>query len=300
MRYRETQLDALIDAINATGYGLTHGIQTRVDETVEFVSPRMRAGNIYVNRNIIGAVVGVQPFGGEGLSGTGPKAGGPLYLPRLCRQRSGIGRAEGAARAGSNSGVAWQRDGAAMSLPADDRARALCDWLAARPSDAELARRCRIHLQRRPPAGPEVLPGPTGERNSYALVPRSRVLCLGETRADLLEQLAVVLTAGARAAWPTGVEVARWLAELPGAVRDRVSTVADPFGDDVDAALIEASAERVAVWGRRLAERAGPIVALHVLPADAGAFEIERLLVERTLSVNTAAAGGNASLMTIG
>jgi RHH-type proline utilization regulon transcriptional repressor/proline dehydrogenase/delta 1-pyrroline-5-carboxylate dehydrogenase len=86
MRFREGKLDALIEALNATGYGLTHGIQTRVDETVDFVCKRIRAGNIYVNRNIIGAVVGVQPFGGEGLSGTGPKAGGPLYLWRLVRE----------------------------------------------------------------------------------------------------------------------------------------------------------------------------------------------------------------------
>jgi len=84
-------------------------------------------------------------------------------------------------------------------------------------------------------------------------------------------------------------------------VRERVSTVADPPRAPIDAALIEASVERAADWSRRLAARAGPIVALHVLPADrAGAFEIERLMIERTLSVNTAAAGGNASLMTIG
>ena len=88
VRFREGELGALVDAINATGYGLTHGIHTRIDETVDFVVPRIRAGNVYVNRNIIGAVVGVQPFGGEGLSGTGPKAGGPLYLWRLVRERA--------------------------------------------------------------------------------------------------------------------------------------------------------------------------------------------------------------------
>jgi len=146
-----------------------------------------------------------------------------------------------------------------------------------------------------------VLPGPTGERNTYALVPRSLVLCLGASRSDLLEQLAVVLAAGARAACPAGDAAARWIAELPGAVRERVSSIAaGSLAAPIDAALIEASTERVATWSRRLAERAGPIVALHVLPADGSPFEIERLLVERTLSVNTAAAGGNASLMTIG
>ena len=83
VRFRRDGLDALVDAINATGYGLTLGIQSRIDETIERLVARARVGNIYVNRNIIGAVVGVQPFGGEGLSGTGPKAGGPCYLRRL-------------------------------------------------------------------------------------------------------------------------------------------------------------------------------------------------------------------------
>jgi RHH-type transcriptional regulator, proline utilization regulon repressor / proline dehydrogenase / delta 1-pyrroline-5-carboxylate dehydrogenase len=86
VRFREGELPQLIDALNAAGYGLTHGIQTRIDETVELVCKRIRAGNIYVNRNIIGAVVGVQPFGGEALSGTGPKAGGPHYVWRLVRE----------------------------------------------------------------------------------------------------------------------------------------------------------------------------------------------------------------------
>jgi delta 1-pyrroline-5-carboxylate dehydrogenase len=85
VHWHRDELPALIDAINATGYALTHGIHTRIDETVESILAGIRAGNVYVNRNIIGAVVGVQPFGGHRLSGTGPKAGGPLYLRRLVR-----------------------------------------------------------------------------------------------------------------------------------------------------------------------------------------------------------------------
>ena len=74
--------------VNATGYGLTLGMHSRIDETVERIRAAARVGNIYVNRNMIGAVVGVQPFGGEGLSGTGPKAGGPHYLHRFAVERS--------------------------------------------------------------------------------------------------------------------------------------------------------------------------------------------------------------------
>ncbi|MEO5861024.1 MAG: bifunctional proline dehydrogenase/L-glutamate gamma-semialdehyde dehydrogenase PutA [Burkholderiales bacterium] len=87
IRYGGAQLDSVIDAINATGYGLTLGIQSRIDMTIRHIQTRARVGNIYVNRNMIGAVVGSQPFGGEGLSGTGPKAGGPHYLLRFAAER---------------------------------------------------------------------------------------------------------------------------------------------------------------------------------------------------------------------
>jgi RHH-type proline utilization regulon transcriptional repressor/proline dehydrogenase/delta 1-pyrroline-5-carboxylate dehydrogenase len=86
--WRADALDALVDAINALGYGLTLGIHSRVDATIDRIVSRVRVGNVYVNRNMIGAVVGVQPFGGEGLSGTGPKAGGPHYLPRFAVERT--------------------------------------------------------------------------------------------------------------------------------------------------------------------------------------------------------------------
>jgi len=88
LRYRARDLEALVDAVNATGYGLTLGIHTRLDGTVARVRSRARVGNVYVNRNMIGAVVGVQPFGGVGLSGTGPKAGGPYYLHRFAAEQT--------------------------------------------------------------------------------------------------------------------------------------------------------------------------------------------------------------------
>jgi RHH-type proline utilization regulon transcriptional repressor/proline dehydrogenase/delta 1-pyrroline-5-carboxylate dehydrogenase len=88
IRFRATELDAVIDDINATGYGLTVGLHSRIDTSIDYIHARLKVGNAYVNRNQIGAVVGVQPFGGEGLSGTGPKAGGPRYLHRFATERS--------------------------------------------------------------------------------------------------------------------------------------------------------------------------------------------------------------------
>ncbi len=88
VRWKADQLDAVVDAINATGYGLTLGVHSRIDATIDRIVSRAKVGNIYVNRNQIGAVVGVQPFGGQGLSGTGPKAGGPHYLPRFATEKT--------------------------------------------------------------------------------------------------------------------------------------------------------------------------------------------------------------------
>jgi len=88
IRWKADQLDQVIDAINATGFGLTLGIHSRIDATIDHIVSRVKVGNAYVNRNQIGAVVGVQPFGGQGLSGTGPKAGGPHYLPRFATEKT--------------------------------------------------------------------------------------------------------------------------------------------------------------------------------------------------------------------
>jgi RHH-type proline utilization regulon transcriptional repressor/proline dehydrogenase/delta 1-pyrroline-5-carboxylate dehydrogenase len=88
VRFRQDRLEQLLDGIDGLGYGLTLGIHSRIDSTVRHIHRRLRIGNTYVNRNMIGAVVGVQPFGGERLSGTGPKAGGPHYLPRFATERT--------------------------------------------------------------------------------------------------------------------------------------------------------------------------------------------------------------------
>jgi len=105
VEWEGTELDALVDAINASGYGLTMGIHSRIDATIARIASRARVGNLYVNRNMIGAVVGVQPFGGEGLSGTGPKAGGPHYLARFAVERV---RTVNTAAAGGNAALLAQ------------------------------------------------------------------------------------------------------------------------------------------------------------------------------------------------
>jgi RHH-type proline utilization regulon transcriptional repressor/proline dehydrogenase/delta 1-pyrroline-5-carboxylate dehydrogenase len=152
------------------------------------------AGNVYVNRNMVGAVVGVQPFGGEGLSGTGPKAGGPLYLYRLL-----------AARPEDVLPVHCTAPMASTKHPLHRAAlRALMDWAASAGRQARLCGRTHGCAWRS--GASVVLPGPTGERNVYSIAPRSSVLCLANDDADRLVQLAAVLAVGSRAIWPADAQ----------------------------------------------------------------------------------------------
>jgi RHH-type proline utilization regulon transcriptional repressor/proline dehydrogenase/delta 1-pyrroline-5-carboxylate dehydrogenase len=107
VRYRASELARMIEAIAVSGYGLTLGIHSRIDETIEEIVTKLQVGNIYVNRNMIGAVVGVQPFGGHGLSGTGPKAGGPHYLSRFATEQT---ITVNTAAAGGNAALMAQED----------------------------------------------------------------------------------------------------------------------------------------------------------------------------------------------
>jgi len=292
VRYRREELDGLVGQINGTGYGLTMGLHTRIDETIARVLDAAHAGNVYVNRNMVGAVVGVQPFGGEGLSGTGPKAGGPLYLYRLLSQRP----QDAARRATRGEGDA--ADAGPWDLP--PALRGLARWAQQQEGTPGLAALCRHFADLAPSGQPRVLAGPTGERNVYSLVPRQAVLCLAQREEDRLVQLAAVLAAGSRAIWPEDA----WIlaARLPAEVQARVAIARDWTAPEVafDAVLFHGSTDDLGRVRRQLAERPGPIVSVERLEPGDTAVALERLLVERSLSVNTAAAGGNATLMTMG
>jgi RHH-type proline utilization regulon transcriptional repressor/proline dehydrogenase/delta 1-pyrroline-5-carboxylate dehydrogenase len=296
LSYERESLPALLGQINATGYGLTGGVHTRIDETVVQVASTLRAGNLYVNRNVVGAVVGVQPFGGEGLSGTGPKAGGPLYLLRVLAAAPADAARRAVAEAGPDATAPVRGFDLGGGVPA--AAEALAAWADAQ-GDGALAAAARA-LPARSPAGRwRSLPGPTGEANLYAVLAREHVLCLAAGDAARLRLLAAVLAVGGRAVWPADAQ-ALW-ARLPEVVQERVLLAQDWTRGDVplDAALHAGPAASLQAAALALAARPGPIVTL--VQADAaGGVPLERLVAERSLSVNTAAAGGNASLMTIG
>ncbi|AOG25302.1 trifunctional transcriptional regulator/proline dehydrogenase/L-glutamate gamma-semialdehyde dehydrogenase [Acidovorax sp. RAC01] len=295
VRYARNDLDQLLDQINATGYGLTQGVHTRIDETIARVVNRAHAGNVYVNRNMVGAVVGVQPFGGDGLSGTGPKAGGPLYLLRLLSQRPADALARTFAEADRTT------------APDDSQRQRLLQPLAVlqqwaqTEGNAALAATCQRFAADTQSGTARTLPGPTGERNVYTLAPRQHVLCLAQEERDLMVQTAAVLATGGTALWPG--ERAALRSRLPVAVQAQVTlqdNVLESGSAALDAVLHHGDAASLQTVCQALARRAGPIVTVTSLAPGATDVPLERLLMERALSVNTAAAGGNASLMTIG
>ncbi|WP_323666543.1 trifunctional transcriptional regulator/proline dehydrogenase/L-glutamate gamma-semialdehyde dehydrogenase [Pectobacterium punjabense] len=289
IRYQSQQLDTVIEQINAAGYGLTLGVHTRIDETIQRVMNRAKVGNQYVNRNMVGAVVGVQPFGGEGLSGTGPKAGGPLYLYRLLAHRP-----DGALAA------EFAQQNREQALLAG--LRALEDW-AISGERHDLAALCQRYKEHSVSGTTLQLSGPTGESNTYTLSPRERILCLADNEDDRLIQAAAVLATGGKLLWPEGEQEKTLYERLPQKVQSCIQLVHDwQRHDEVSfhGVIYHGDADRLRQISEALAERDGPIVLLLGYTQGDTHVQLERLLTERSLSINTAAAGGNASLMAIG
>ena len=254
-------LDAVLRAIEARGYGLTFGLHTRLEERAESVASRVRVGNAYVNRNQIGAVVGSQPFGGEGLSGTGPKAGGPRYVARM----TAAPRPEARDRESTD---AQRADGA----PVPDAAlRAAMDALPPTPREALETLR---------------LPGPTGEENALGTHPRGPILCLGPGAERAAEQARQARACGC----PALVVAAGASGEhaLGGTVEPEALTVLEGVA-------------AVAWWGgeaearalrRALAARPGALTPL-LTAADLA----PGCTLERHVCTDTTAAGGDAALI---
>ncbi len=290
--FEADDIDRVIAAINARGYGLTFALHTRIDARVQHVVDGVHAGNIYVNRNQIGAVVGSQPFGGEGLSGTGPKAGGPHYLHRF--RKAVAAPAQPAAPVAATVPLQALRDH--MPDPARDR------W-SGRPDRIEILRK---HLRGKAAAaiaaaaavefGPADLAGPTGEANTLRLAARGRALCLGPDGETLLAQAVQALAAGnAVLAVARGARAA--LAPLigkglPVEVLEGGLDPADLGEIAVDVVASAAGPEALRLLRVALAGRDGALVRLVTQPIDPVAYAHER-----AVCVDTTAAGGNASLL---
>ena len=291
-------VDQVIDQINALGYGLTLGLQTRIDSRAQRLADRARIGNVYVNRNIIGAVVGVQPFGGEGLSGTGPKAGGPNYLKRFCAEPV-------AANANANANISAN---AKLELKFGGTAKADLQGLQhAYEAWSETPLKTRVDILRRATGldalcdaaaaqfAEAVLPGPTGESNTLRQHGRGVIACIGPDAACVT----AALLAGNAVAWVGGSNETREMLIEIGLPPRALAVLGE---DALESLLADPLLAGVALAGaapaalqQRLAARAGAILPL--IGSAGHARQLYRFAAEQTLTVNTAAAGGNAALL---
>lgn len=340
IRFKESQLDEVIEQINTTGFGLTMGIHTRIEDRAEDLAARVRAGNIYVNRNMIGAIVGVQPFGGRGLSGTGPKAGGPNYLTRLVREKhtpdeedmnyetkANIDMVElGAAQehvdnimelalkaeriwrtTALNDRISVMRQLLAK-IATVDIVEELADDLAKSLSDSR-SQLTRIEKMLKKP---KVLPGPTGESNLLYLEPRGCVVCYADKDTvfsfwlmSIVSALAVgntVITAVSDLFFEEAKAIQDKLIQCGGAEgvlqvvkHDKLNALLHHA--DIAGAVVDSNSARMGYFSKQLAEREGAI--LPVISAEYNDTLIQRLVTEKTISIDTTASGGNTSLMTL-
>ena len=368
VRYRGDRLDQVVESINRTGYGLTMGVHSRIDETWRQVYERARVGNTYVNRNQIGAIVGVQPFGGQGLSGTGPKAGGPLYLQRFVAERpvDGAGAAAANGQGATGPGATALADKLVARQPLmrafetlDKHGR---EWLAApdeRAATLEAAadvfesgpkglRGVKAAADDEPGRGadflrvyaaqvesefvqPMQLPGPTGERNEMSFWPKGAISCLALDAAHglsaLIAQAGAALAAGNTALlWHPEAGAAEAVAKVfhdagvPGWALQAVPVGKDaPLSDVVASLQVQGVAFAGAFQTAKeinaaLAATDGPIRPLMIFretpeaegeeigqgqPVASSPHYLHRFVHERSLSVDTTASGGNASLLSI-
>ena len=283
LRFKREALPELIDALNATGYALTGGAHSRIDATIELVSGRLAAGNIYINRNIIGAVVGVQPFGGHASLRHGAESGRAALSEAPARERARrlAAAAGGRPRARRRS----LRAGAGATRPS-----------AISPSSAPRSRAPRA-------SGSSIeLPGPVGERNLYSLIPRGTVLCDAASEAAMIAQDRLRARGGQsrRPRRPRRRGAAR-RAAAGAANRRRSGRGRGSHRRRADrprrrGACSTCSRPWPPARGRSPASSA-------IRPRRCAAATrppLDFLVNERSICINTTAAGGNASLMTIG
>ncbi len=242
--FKPQDLPEIVGAINASGYGLTFGLHTRIDERIESLAASLRVGNVYVNRNQIGAIVGSQPFGGEGLSGTGPKAGGPNYLKRFTRTEI------------ASNDAAEPVNGPPLEKAALEAA------LGVAPRPAAETVLCRIDM-----------PGVTGESNRLSIHPRGIVLCLGPGKAAAGAQAALAKREGCTA-----------LTLVPGGDCDGVATpeLLGSLQTAFDAVMFWGPDDQAQDLRRALAGRDGPIVPLVTEKDAPERLHVERHLCVNT------------------
>jgi len=340
VRFKGDEIESVIDNINGTGFGLTMGIHSRIEHRAIELAKRSRAGNIYINRNMIGAIVGVQPFGGRGLSGTGPKAGGPNYLTRLVKEKATPNEAQFSVTAEQEKTLtgdvnAQQESVLLMNKAAlaeknwrlaDLNTRISCvrqllakiahvgivDDLADDLNETLATARSQLIDIEKLMKAPKKLPGPTGESNILYLENRGNIICFADENVSFHFWVLSIVTALA-----TGNTVIAVVSDLyydeALVFRDKFIATGAEKGvlqvaklrhletmlkhDALAGVVVDSQCDRKHYISEKLAERTGAI--LPVITSEYYDNLIQRLLTEKTISIDTTASGGNTSLMTL-
>ena len=340
VRFKGNEIENIVDKINGTGFGLTMGIHTRIEHRAHELAKLSRAGNVYINRNMIGAIVGVQPFGGRGLSGTGPKAGGPNYLSRLVKEKATpdaeefnllpsqtvalVGDEQSKVEANlfmeqaKSAEKEWRltqlntRISCVRQLLAKIAHVDIVDELAEDLNDTLTLSRAQLisiekHLKK-----PKILPGPTGEANTLYLENRGNIICFADKNVSFHFWVLSIVTALA-----TGNTVVSVVSDLyyEEALAFRDKFIATGVGKHVfqvarlrhlstmlthpalSGVVVDSNCDRKHYISENLAERHGAI--LPVISSEYFDNLIQRLVTEKTVSIDTTASGGNTSLMTL-
>lgn len=343
IRYHANDLEKMIETINSTGFGLTFGIHSRIEERVQWLANIIRVGNVYINRNMVGAVVGVQPFGGRGLSGTGPKAGGPNYLSRLMIEKAtpnpkevndtvveldsdkALCGDEQSDREASELMLNAQAVEKTWRLTSLNTRTSLVRQLLAKIATVDIveemaedlnatlatARAQLINIEKKLKK-PLLLPGPTGEMNLLYYEPRGILVCFADKNVtfeywtmSIVSALALgntVISVVSDFFYDEAMAFVKKFAQLESP--DNVLQVARLrhmeallMNDQLAGVVIDSKSERSSYLSSQLANRSGAI--LPVITAEYNDNLIQRLLVEKVVSINTTAFGGNRYLLSL-
>jgi RHH-type proline utilization regulon transcriptional repressor/proline dehydrogenase/delta 1-pyrroline-5-carboxylate dehydrogenase len=283
IRYENDQFDNIIDEINSTGFGLTCGIHSRIEKRAKQLYHRIKAGNIYINRNMIGAVVGVQPFGGEGLSGTGPKAGGPLYLERLV----------------INPEVPFNAQNILNATPTKIN-NFIIQLTECGVSKTDIQELLKYALN----IGKNILlnkkisfTGPTGEDNFMIFEPRGNGILYADNIIEYSKQIICCLTTN-NIVYMIEDDITSKFKPLVNKDINIVTNITNIY--NLNFALISNNVNDQITIKQNLANRNGSLVVVFNQLTDTSYYPICFLTTERTISNNTTATGGNIELISLG
>jgi RHH-type proline utilization regulon transcriptional repressor/proline dehydrogenase/delta 1-pyrroline-5-carboxylate dehydrogenase len=281
IRYESNSIKELIKEINSTGYGLTQGLHSRIEDRIEYLTNNIHAGNFYINRNMIGATVGVQPFGGEGLSGTGPKAGGPLYLYRLVKSQY------------DPYGKYKLRD---YNFDKFTKFINKIDEVITDVEQKNHLLNYADYIREHSPLLRQIdLTGPTGEKNYMFFTKRGIVGCLATTIDEYIKQIICAIACGNEVILIKDEITQKLESILP---KSSLISYEQFMHQSISVVTIANNYKMTKKLNKELAASHGPIIT-RVHEDEDGYYNLYLLVNEKSVCINTTSSGGNIHLMTL-